>query len=264
MIVFGKVVPLEKAAKLCFEGIPEEFIDKKIHSVDQTVEKVSCCDCGFRHGNEEYLLGYNPLIQVSNFRAIIDSMKDVAIFTLFILYLQGRVKELYWIGLPHIVNDILMIIDILSLKRYGHAEFIDVLGTFLSAILEVGYNYKLNVFNGFRTKSEYVITGLWAYLILQVFLFLITRLYQKRYNKNIGVCLIKIAFIAQLIIFVHFERHRAIDKNSHPLSLIYHLFILLGLSGFGSLLTIGQILMILKKIFTCDRIGTRISLSSFN
>lgn len=136
MIVFGKVVPLDKAAKLSFEGIPEDAIDTKIHSVDQTVEKVGCCDCGFTHGNEEYLLGYNPLFQVSNFRAIIDCLKDVAVFTLLLLYIRGRV-ELFWIGAPHVVNSVLMIIDIFSLKRHGHAEFIDVLGTILSALLEV-------------------------------------------------------------------------------------------------------------------------------
>jgi hypothetical protein len=136
MIVFGKVVPLEKAAKFSFEGIPEESIDTKIHSVDQSVDKVGCFDCGFRHGNEEYILGYNPLIQVSNFRAIIDCMKDVAVLTLLILYLHERL-DLYWIGLPHVVNNTLMIVDIFSLKRQGHAEFIDVLGTILSTVLEV-------------------------------------------------------------------------------------------------------------------------------
>ena len=136
MIVFGKVVPLEKAADLCFEGIPEDTIDQKIHSVDHSVANLGCFDCGFNHGTEEYLLGYNPLIQVSNFRSIVDGMKDIAIFTILIMYFYGKVK-LFWIGLPHVANSTLMIIDILVLKRHGNAELIDVLGTLLYAGLEV-------------------------------------------------------------------------------------------------------------------------------
>lgn len=108
-----------------------------------------------------------------------------------------------------------------------------------------------------------MISELWAYLVLQVLLFLITRLYQKRYNKNIGVCLIKIAFIAQLIVYVLFQRHQTLTGNANaPVSLLHNLFILLGLTGLCSLLTLSQLVMILTKILTCDRLKTRLCLRS--
>ena len=224
------------------------------------MEKVSCLDCGFRHLNEEYMLGYNPLIQVSNYRAIVDGMKDVAVFSLLILFLHGRV-DLFWVGAPHVANNVLMIIDIFSLKRHGHAEFIDVLCTVLSAVLEVKIYQQFSIFNGYRTGSYYVITQLWVYFLLQVLLFLITRLYQKRYNKNIGVCLIKIAFIAQLIVYDLFRRHQTlVGKTNTSVSLLHNLFILLGLSGLGSLLSIAELAMILMKLLTCDRMKTRLML----
>ena len=106
-----------------------------------------------------------------------------------------------------------------------------------------------------------MITQLWVYLILQIFLFLVTRLYQKRYNKNIGVCLIKIGFIAQLIIIVLFQRHQAlIGKQNTPVSLLNNLYVLLGMSGLGSLLALAELFMILAKLLTCSRIKTRLLL----
>lgn len=93
---------------------------------------------------------------------------------------------------------------------------------------------------------------------MQILLFLITRLYQKRYNKNIGVCLTKIGFIAQLIIYVLFQRHQVlIGKPNTPASLLNNLFILLGFFSLSSLLTLAQLIMIAAKILTCNRIKER-------
>jgi hypothetical protein len=136
MIVFGRVVPLEKAAKMNFEGIPEEAIDQKIRADETHNDQVKCFDPGFGYMKDEYILGYNPLIQVSNFRAIVDSMKDLAVFICLIIFLNGNL-HLYFIGVPLITNNLLMITDIMSLKKHGHAEFIDVLSALICVAVQV-------------------------------------------------------------------------------------------------------------------------------
>jgi hypothetical protein len=73
--------------------------------------------------------------------------------------------------------------------------------------------------------------------------------------------LIKIGFIAQLIIYVLFQRHQALTgKPNTPASLLNNLFVLLGLSGLGSLLTIAQLVMIAAKVLTCNRTKARLTL----
>lgn len=73
--------------------------------------------------------------------------------------------------------------------------------------------------------------------------------------------MIKIGFIAQLTIYVLFLRHQnLVGKPNTPVSLLNNLFILLGLSGLGSLLTLAQLVMIAARLLTCDRIVTRLKL----
>lgn len=138
MIVFGKVVPLEKAVNQCFDGISEASIELKIHSAEPDNDKAGCCDCGFDHNRAEYMLGYNPLIQVSNYRVIIDGLKDVAFFSLLALFLNRQI-DLHWIVTPLLANDWLMLLDIFALKKKGHAETFDVVTCLLVSSIEVGF-----------------------------------------------------------------------------------------------------------------------------
>jgi NADH:ubiquinone oxidoreductase subunit 4 (subunit M) len=107
------------------------------------------------------------------------------------------------------------------------------------------------------TDSSYTITLLWIYLIIQVMLFIYTRLYQKRYNKNIGVCLVQIAFIVQLIVVTMFHRNQVLHKIKAANIDLDHLSILLAFSGLCSLLSITQFLVAIAKMIQLQKLVRR-------
>ena len=132
MIINGSVVSLKRVAELNFDhSSPKKPLAHKLSSSKSLElsmlydEAPKCFDPGFGYQSGEYLLGYNPLCQFSNFRNLVDNLKDLSFFVLLLLYTLAR-SELYFVGLPLVCNDLLMFFDLLVLKRHGHAETIDL------------------------------------------------------------------------------------------------------------------------------------------
>jgi hypothetical protein len=132
MIINGSVVSLKRVAELNFDSSPKKPLARKLGSSKSLElsmlydEAPKCFDPGFGYQSGEYLLGYNPLCQFSNFRNLVDNLKDLSFFVLLLLYTLAR-SELYFVGLPLVCNDLLMFVDLLVLKRHGNAETIDLL-----------------------------------------------------------------------------------------------------------------------------------------
>jgi hypothetical protein len=104
-------------------------------------EAPKCFDPGFGYQSGEYLLGYNPLCQFSNFRNLVDNLKDVSFFVILLLYTLAR-TELYIVGLPLVCNDLLMFFDLLVLKRHGNAETIDLFSNIVTNGMSVPPAYQ--------------------------------------------------------------------------------------------------------------------------
>lgn len=93
-------------------------------------------------------------------------------------------------------------------------------------------------------------------------LFLHARLYQKRYNKNIGICLIKIAFTVQLILITMFHRDQ-VHRSEMPVAInLETLVIIVAITGVTTLLSLLQVLITIAKLFQWSRLFKRLMLRS--
>jgi hypothetical protein len=148
MIINGKVVSLKRVAEFKFDdSYPKKTLSQRLgssKSMEMSMlfeEAPKCFDPGFGYQSGEYLLGYNPLCQFSNFRNLIDNLKDVCFFVILLLYTLEQ-TELYYIGLPLVCNDLLMFFDLLVLKRHGNAETIDLLSNLATNGMSVPPHYQ--------------------------------------------------------------------------------------------------------------------------
>lgn len=111
------------------------------------------------------------------------------------------------------------------------------------------------------TESDYTISVLWTYLVLQVFLFIYTRMYQKRYNKNIGVSLVQIAAVVQLVVITMHNREQLHVKSKTGSVHLDHLGVLVAGAGLCALLSIAQVAVVVTKVLNCAKLPKRFMLS---
>ena len=142
MIVNGRVVSLKRVAKYEFDSNNDDIDISKIlkpslsSEMNMIREATQCCETGFGYMNDEYVMGYNPLCQVSNYRNIVDCMKDTSLYIMLVLYSMGEL-DLYNLSIPHICNEVLMMVDLFALKKHGHAYTMDIVLNTISNILLV-------------------------------------------------------------------------------------------------------------------------------
>jgi len=247
MIAFGRIIPLEKLAKEDYSDIYADPSSPQARLKHDHPEG-ALCDPGFTHLSNEYLMGYNSLVQVSNYRNIIDCFKDTAVVILLYMYLKDMVP-VYYIGIPILANTVLMLPDLIVLKKHNHAEAIDIaVGIILSLL---GYF----VIREFKNSGEWLVTLCVVYLSFEIVMFLFIRLFQRRYNKNTGISLAKIGFSCQvLMIALH-------NKGKLPNTSTYVIFsVFLAYAGIFSGISVLHVYFTLWKIPQIKRI---LSLRSF-
>lgn len=198
MIVLGRVVPLKNAAEYDFSGIAES----KLHSKTAMMmigplnpsDSEGCCDFGFTHNADQYILGYNSVTLISNFRNLLDALKDLAFYLILSWTIRQDEPRLLQLMYPVYGAECLMFFDMLTLRRNELAETFDVVISFINTALGVGILH--SYYYGSNVMGEWIVFK----LCFTIVAFLYVRLFQRRFNKNIGANLLKIGIEVQLLL----------------------------------------------------------------
>lgn len=241
MIVLGRVVPLKNAAEYDFSGIAES----KLHSKTAIMmigpmnpsDGEGCCDFGFSHNSDQYILGYNSVTLISNFRNLLDAFKDLVFYVMLSIILRDPQPKPLMLLYPIYIGECLMFFDILTLRKNDLAENLDVFFALVSAawgVAILSYLASPNMYSWIIAKVCF--TGL---------AFLYVRLIQRRFNKNIGVNLLKIGMEVQLLLLW--------KEATSPASWVFKIgeFVpLLIIGGILSIISAFHVIVILKKLLT--------------
>lgn len=241
MIVLGRVVPLKSAAEYDFSGIAESRLNSRTAMLmigpSNPTDGEGCCDFGFSHNADQYILGYNSVTLISNFRNLLDAFKDLALYIMLSLILRENQPQPLLLLYPIYIGECLMFFDILTLRRNELAENLDVLIALMSAawgVVILTYLRSANMYPWIIAKLSFTVVS-----------FLYVRLIQRRFNKNVGVNLLKIGMEVQLLLLW--------KEASTPASWVFKIsdFIpLLILGGILSIISAFHVIVILKKILT--------------
>ena len=139
MIIDGKIVALSKLIDPNGPDTLQPKLDELANH--KLVHRGKCFDPEIQTGTD-FILGYNSLIETSNFRNIIDCITDIWIAISFLSYpfaAKADSKSILTLALPFLFYRTVLLFEAFSLKRSGHIEFLDLVIHFANATLSVAF-----------------------------------------------------------------------------------------------------------------------------
>lgn len=140
MIIDGKIVPLSKLIDPSGPDTLQPRLDEL--ATHKLINHGKCFDPDIQTGTD-FILGYNSLNEISNFRNIIDCITDAWIAITLLSYpffKKNDSNSILTFALPFLFYRTVLLLEAFSLKRGGHIEFVDLCAHFTNAVLSVDPN----------------------------------------------------------------------------------------------------------------------------